>query len=268
MAMHESHDEDVILELLDDGTLTDDQSFARLDNCETCVLAFTEQREMIRHLSELPRPLMDTNERADLRSRVDAALDAAVVTSIESRRRLDWTRVGTVAAALVGIVAVAGLYTSLGSGLQSEDAASSKEPVTAALEARAADEAAPTAQAEDSADGGSSDAAESGLASADTAAIAAPSNLVRDVGSVNEAMFESELEDIRVEVANLAESSGILQRQLDNVGADCVEAVPDAGTIRGILTATVNGRDVEVYLGDEGEEFGFVGASCSQYELP
>ncbi len=268
MAMHESHDEDVILELLDDGTLTDDQAFTRLDNCDTCVLAFTEQREMIRHLSELPRPIMAADERADLHAQVDSALDAAVVTSIDSRRQRDWTRVGTVAAALVGVVAVAGLYTSLGGGLQSDDAASSKEPVTAALEAQAADEAEPTAQAENSADGAAEDFAQSGLASGDTAAIAAPSNLVRDVGSVNEAMFESELEEIRVDVANLVESSGILQRQLDNVDAACVEAVPDAGTIRGVLTATVNGRDVEVYLGDAGEEFGFVGASCSQYELP
>lgn len=268
MAMHEIHDEDVILDLLDDGTLTDGEAFARLDNCEGCMADFTEQREMIRHLGELGRPVMAANERAAIRTHVDSALDASVVTSIDSRRQRDWTRLGTVAAALVGVVAVVGLFTSMGDGLQSNDAASPDEPITAALEARAADEAGSTAQAEDAADGGALNAAESGLSAADTAAIAAPSNLVRDVGSVNEEMFESELENIREDVANQAESSGILQRQLDNVEADCVEEVPDSGTIRGILTATVDGRDVEVYLGGEGEEFGFVGASCSQYELP
>ncbi len=81
-------------------------------------------------------------------------------------------------------------------------------------------------------------------------------------------MFESELDDIRSDVANLVESSGILERQLKSVDASCIAEVPDQGTIRAVLTATVDGTDIEVYLDVYGEEFGFSGESCSPYDLP
>lgn len=271
MAMHEFHDEDVVLDLLDavlDGeTMLDDSDIrARLDECETCMADFAEQREMISHLGDLPRPVMTMVERNALHDRVDTALDAAVVTAIGSRRATrDWTRIGSVAAALVGVVAVAGLITSLSGGPASLDDSGGSGSPTADLTAQAVEEAP---SADEAADGETFGAAESGLAAGDTAAIAAPSDLVRDVGSVDESMFESELEDIRDDASALQESSGILQRQLNGVDAACLEEVPDRGTIRAVLTATVDGTDVEVYFDVDGDEFGFAGDNCRPYPLP
>ncbi|MDH3251083.1 MAG: hypothetical protein OEQ47_19095, partial [Acidimicrobiia bacterium] len=171
---------------------------------------------------------------------------------------------GTVADALVGVVAVAGLFSVIGDG--TDEAAILPDSV-AASEPAASDTAQLALEAA-AAEAGSDGAFDESADDFAGASIAAPSELVRDLGSVDRPGFEEALDSIRAQVIEETESSGVLQRTADEVDARCVEELPDPGSIRAVVTAMVDGLDVEVYLDGSGGEFGFASMDCSVYDLP
>jgi hypothetical protein len=101
-------------------------------------------------------------------------------------------------------------------------------------------------------------------AAADSSAIAAFSDLVEDLGPG----FAAGLEAIRNQVTEMTESSPVLQRSADELPLACRDAVPDLGAIRAIVTALVDGFEVEVYFDSSGEEFGYASIDCAPYRLP
>lgn len=261
--MHEFHDEDLILDLLDAPAVTDEGASARLDGCTQCLADYTEQRSIVDMLSRLDTPTLTARERSALHSAVFSELGSRVVVPLEPRRSWNWTRLGTVAAALVGVVAVAGLFSILGG---SEDQAA-QDLDTAAVGLNADDSAgapfeAPLAEAADM----GADTMEE--AAADSSAIAAFSDLVEDLGPVDQPGFAAGLEAIRNQVTEMTESSPVLQRSADELPLACRDAVPDLGAIRAIVTALVDGFEVEVYFDSSGEEFGYASIDCAPYRLP
>jgi hypothetical protein len=264
MAMHEFHDEDMILDLLDEPAASAADVSARLDGCAQCLSDYAEQRAIVDQLAHLESPALTAGERSDLHSAVFTELESDVVVPIRARRAWDWTRLGTVAAALVGVVAVAGLFSSLGG--TDEDIAGDLD--TAAVALNADDSAgglsaeAPLAEADVAGDDAMEESA------ADSAAIAAPSDLVIDIGPVDRPGFASELERVRNEVTRMTDSSGVLQRYADEVTLACPTEVPDLGAVRAIVTALVDGFEVEVYFDNSGGEFGYASIDCTTYELP
>jgi hypothetical protein len=263
MAMHEFHDEDVILDLLDDLAATTAEVSARLDGCAQCIAEFAEQRSVLDQLSRLETPALTAGERSTLRSAVFAELEPTVVVPLRSKRTWDLTRLGTVAAALVGVVAVAGLFSMLGG---TEDSGEDLDTAAIALNAEdsvgGATAEAPLAGADVAADDAMEESA------ADSAAIAAPSDLVIDLGPVDRSGFASGLDEVRNKMTEVTESSGVLQRSADEVPLACRAAVPDLGAVRAIVTALVDGFEVEVYLDNSGGEFGYASIDCTSYELP
>jgi hypothetical protein len=174
-----------------------------------------------------------------------------------------------VAAALVGVVAVAGLFSVIGG--DADQALNDSETVVAADEADSDAEEPLALEAAPSAEADAGDAAMALEESADDfagASIAPPSDLVIDLGPIDLPGFNSELELVRIQVAEMTESSGVLQRMANGVDASCVGELPDPGSIRAIVTATVDGLDVEAYLDGEGGEFGYASMDCSVYDLP
>lgn len=267
MAMHEHHDEGLILDLRNDPAATDAEIAARLDGCEQCLADLAEQKAIAALLNDLESPALTGPERAALRSAVLAEVEPAPVIHLAPRRAWDWTRLGTVAAALVGVVAVAGLFSVIGDGTDEAaiipDSVAASEPAASDTDtAQLALEAAPAAEA------GSDGAFDESADDFAGASIAAPSELVRDLGSVDRPDFEEALDSIRAQVIEETESSGVLQRTADEVDARCVEELPDPGSIRAVVTAMVDGLDVEVYLDGSGGEFGFASMDCSVYDLP
>lgn len=261
--MHEHHDEALILDLLD-AAATDAAAAARLDGCERCISDLAEQRSIAAHLSDLEPISLTGPERVALRSGVLSEIESgAEVVTLSPGRSWDWTRLGTVAAALAGIVVVAGLFSLLGGGgddggvqaatLESADDAGGS--IASSAEAPMADEERATeALAEESADA--------------AATIAAPSELVIDLGPIDRPTLAEELERVRNQVEDMTESSGVLQSDADAVAVSCLVELPDPGAVRAIVKALVDGFEVEVYLDDAGAEFGYSGIDCSSYELP
>ncbi len=278
MAMHEFHDEDLILDLLEDPAVTPAAVSSRLDECAQCVADYADQRGIIEQLSHLESPTLTAFERSALRSAVfdELASDdqesnvpesdvpaSNIVVPLRPRRAWDWTRLGTVAAALVGVVAVAGLVSVLGgTNDQATEGLDTAAVAVNADDAGGASLEAPLAES----DAVGADAMEE--SAGDAAAIAAPSDLVKDIGAVDRPGFAAELEDVRDQVTQMTESSGVLQRAADEVPLACREAVPDLGAIRAIVTAVVDGFEVEVYFDNSGAEFGYASIDCTTYELP
>lgn len=263
--MHEHPNEDMILELRGDPDLTDVEIAARLDGCERCISDLSEQRMIASRLADLDPPSLTGTERAALRTAVLDEIEPATVLPLSPRRGWDWTRLGTVAAALVGVVAVAGLFSVIGGGT---DEASTGDDSLAASELADADDGALSLEA---APGADIERAEDAAEAADDvggAALAAPSDLVVDLGLVDQDMFTTELDRIRRQVVDMTESSGVLQRAADQVELSCLDRLIDAGAIRAIVTATVDGLDVEAYFAGDGGEFGYASMDCSEYDLP
>jgi hypothetical protein len=266
MAMHEYHDEELILDLRNDPDATEAEISARLDGCEQCLADLAEQREIAAYLAELEPPSLTGSERAALRSAVLAEVEPAPVIPLSPRRAWDWTRLGTVAAALFGVVAIAGLVSVIGGG--TDNAATVADSVAASDTAESDDgamalEAAPEAEA-----AGDDAAAEETANDFAGASLAPPSDLVVDLGEVDRPGLSAGLDTVRRQVAEMTESSGVLQRMADEVDASCVGELTDPGSIRAIVTATVDGLDVEVYLDAGGAEFGYASLDCSTYDLP
>ena len=100
------------------------------------------------------------------------------------------------------------------------------------------------------------------------ATLAAPSDLVVDLGPVDLQGFADGLDRVRNQVGDQTESSGVLQRDADGVEVECVAELPDRGSVRAIVTALVDGLAVEVYFDYAGEEIAYASADCSPYDLP
>lgn len=264
--MHEHHDEDLIFDLLDDPDATDVEIVARLGGCEQCIADLAEQRTIVALLADLEPVSLTGTERAALRTSVLAEVAPATVLPLTPRRAWDWTRLGTVAAALAGVVVVAGLFSVIGGGA---DQATSIPDSLAAEEAADTDEGAlaleAAPRAADAGDDALADQPESDFAGA---SLAEPSNLVLDLGAIDRGAFEAELDSVRSQVLSMTESSGVLEHDANEVEASCVSDLTDPGAIRAIVTATVDGIDVEAYFDNVGGEFGFAGPDCSVYDLP
>ena len=266
--MHEHHDEELILDLRNDPNVTDAEIAARLDGCEQCLADFTEQRAVAELLADLEPVSLTGTERAELRTAVLAEVAPAQVIPLAPRRAWDWTRLGTVAAALVGVVAVAGLFSVIGGGGDEATSISEADSVAASDEASSdlgalALESAPRAGADG--DDSAEDQPESAFGGS---SVAEPSSLVLDLGPIDRTALRAELDGVRRDVSAMTESSGILQRFADEVDASCITELADPGAIRAIVTATVDGLDVEVYFDNVGGEFGFAGSDCSVYDIP
>lgn len=260
--MHEHHDEALILDLLE-MSVTDTEAESRLDGCRQCVADFAEQRSIAGYLGSLDPVTMTPWERSELRSAVFAELDSGgTVVQLLPRRGFDWMRVGTVAAALVGVVAVAGLFSALSDGTDGGQVLDEAATITSGDDAGASAEA-PLADEERSVEGLAVEES-----AAESAAIAAPSNLVRDLGAVDVPTFKSELDRIRGEVTDMTESSPVLQSDADRVPIECLGELSDRGSIRAIVTALVDGFEVEAYIDDDGGDYLYASIDCSTYELP
>lgn len=262
--MHEHHDEGLILDLRNDPDVTDAEIAARLDGCEQCLADLAEQRAIAAVLADLEPVSLTGTERAKLRTAVLAEVAPASVIPLAAKRGWDWTRLGTVAAALVGVVAVAGLFSMIGgdaneAALDSDTVTAAEEPSDGAMALEAAPEA-----------GIAGDDAAADRAEGDSggATLAGPSDLVFDLGPIDRAALEVELDRVSSQVVDMTESSGVLQRYADEVEATCITELDDAGAIRAIVTATVDGVDIEVYFDNVGGEFGFASMDCSRYDIP
>lgn len=264
MAMHE-HQHEAILDLRNDPVITQAEIETRLDGCEQCLTDLAEQQSIASYLADLDPPSLTGPERAMLRSAVLAEIESAEVIPLAPPRGWDWTRLGTVAAALVGVVAVAGIFSMVGGDT---DEASDGGDTVAASELADADDAALAFEAVPSAELPGSDAADESAEDLGGAALAAPSDLVVDLGAVDRAEFATGLDDVRRSVVEMTESSGVLQRAADQVELSCLDRLSNAGSIRAIVTAVVDGLEVEVYLDGGGEEFGYVSMDCSSYDVP
>ncbi len=269
MAMHEHHDEELILDLLDDPNATDAEMTARLDGCEQCLTDLAEQRTIAGFLANLERPSLTGTERAELRTAVLAEVAPAHVIPLMPKRAWDWTRLGTVAAALAGVVAVAGLFSVIGGG-GDDQAESIPDTVAAADEADSdlgilALEAEPSAEV--AADDAAADAAaEEAAEDLGGASLAPPSDFVLDLGPLDRPGLADALEEIRNQVTEMTESSPVLQRYAN--GVSCTAELDDPGAVRAIVTAMVDGLDVEVYLDNGGGEIAYASMDCSTYDLP
>ena len=265
--MHEHHEEELILDLRNDPNATHAEIAARLDGCEQCLADLDEQRAIAAYLADLEPVSLTGTERAELRTAVLAEVAPAQVIPLAPKRAWDWTRLGTVAAALVGVVAVAGLFTTIGgndeaTSISSQDSAAAADEAESDLGALAL-EAAPSAGADG--DDSAEDQPESAFGGS---SVAEPSSLVLDLGPIDRTTLQAELDRVRSQVLAMTESSGILQRYADEVDASCTAELADPGAIRAIVTATVDGRVVEVYFDNVGGEFGYVSTDCSSYDIP
>lgn len=267
--MHEHQNEELILDLRGDPDLTDAEIATRLDGCEQCLADLMEQRTIAAYLADLDKPSLTGTERAALRTAVLEEIQPATVIQLSTKRSWDWTRLGTVAAALVGVVAVAGIFSVIGGGT---DDASPGEDSLAATELADADDGALSIEAAPGADigraGVAEEAADEAAGDFGGAALAAPSDLVVDLGPIDRDVFATELDGIRRQVVEMTESSGVLQRAADQVELSCLDQLPETGSIRAIVTAEVDGLDVEAYFAAGGDEFGFASMDCSEYDLP
>lgn len=257
--MHD-HDELLIIDLLEDPSLSDEDVRARLRGCAECIADLHAQRSVMSMLDQLPPATMTEAERHALRRQVDAELGSSNVITLPGRGRWDWTRLGAVAAAMLGIFVIGGIVTSLGSGDDEAGpttmVAASEESATRETEGFAAD----SAEALDDSDAGDDGAG--------VAALAPQTDLLIDLGPTDSATLSSEVEALSVQIRSLAESGELSESVLHGVGETCLDEVADPSSLRGALIATVDETPVVVYFDSEGTPTGFSTTDCTSYPLP
>lgn len=263
--MHD-HQPDLVLDLLDRPGLSESEVAARLDGCSACLADLDEQRSMRAALERIQPVALAEGERAELRSSVMRELDAEVVTPFTASRPFDWMRVGTVAAAFLGLVVVAGLAADIGSNdADGQNLAAEVE----GDEATGADTAVTSAAMEESlerADMATAD--DAGNAGAETGTAIAPfSDLVLDLGDVSESELGEELARLADHVEQLTESSPILRSLVDPDRVGCLDVVDDLGAVRGLATAVLDGTDVEAYVTLDGATAIYTSSDCAPVDL-
>lgn len=259
--MHD-HDELLIIDLLEDPSLNDEEVRARLGNCPECIADLEAQQSVMAMLDQVPQATMTETERHALRRQVDEELGSPNVVTLPGRGRWDWTRLGAVAAAMLGIFVIGGIVASLGSGdgpgADPTTIAAEEESATRQTESFAADSAEAvedSATADDGADAG-------------VAALAPRTDLVLDLGPIDSATLSSEVEALSLRIRSLADSGEVSEPALDGVAEMCLDEVADPSSLRGALTATVDGTPVVVFFDVEGTPIAFSTTDCSPYPLP
>lgn len=259
-AMHD-HDELLIIDLLEDPSLRDEEVRTRLEGCAECIADFNAQRSVMTMLDQLPPITMTETERHALRRHVDKELGSPNVVALPGRWSWDWTRLGAVAAAMLGVFVIGGIVANLGSG---DDAGGAPTTMVAASEESATREnesfAADSAEALDD-----SATADDG---AGIASLVPESDFVRDLGPIDATAFASEVDALSEEIQSLGESGAASEPDLEGVAEDCLDLIDDPSTLRGVLLATVDGTPVEVFFDSEGTPTAFSTTDCSPYPLP
>lgn len=265
--MHE-HDDSLILELLGDPSLSEAAVSERLAGCSRCIADFESQQSMMRLLASLPTPTMTAEERRSLRQGVNQELAEPNVVAMPLRApRWEWTRLGTVAAALLGVFVIGGIVTSLGN-----DAADQADTLAAATSDGATEEAAEMAAA-DTADAGADDAARDvlpaeGAGDADVTSLAPPAPMVVDLGSVDAATFEAEIRAASERISSTDEAFAVDPLELDPGAAACVGELETEIAPSGVVVADVGGTSVVVYFDAAGTPSAFTPPACDPYPLP
>lgn len=269
--MHD-HDEQLLIDLLSEMELAESpisrrDLIARLGGCESCTSDVIEQQAVMQLLGSLDTPVLTKAERSSLHAGASTELDANKVIELPSRRRFDWTKVGAVAAAFVGLVAVAGL---IGSVAGNDDASDTADVAAAVVEsdsvgqASDAEEAAAleAAPAEPAADFAADDAADTDLGTT-----ARPSNLIRSMGVVTAEAFNRSVEESIEDVIG-TETSGILTRSLDETTAACYAGLDRLDSVWAVVTGEVDGSELEAYVYSDGEVVVLVTDGCDATSLP
>lgn len=268
--MHD-HDEQLIVDLLSETGLTDSEVRTRLEGCEACAADVEEQRSVTQLLGSLNRPLLTNAERSSLHTSVSAQLDAETVIELPMRRGLDWSKVGAVAAVFVGLVAVAGLITSITGG---DDASDAADLAATTIESAAAESGEPDDGAAELALDQPAEAAPMADAAADDEAdtaigtIAPPSNLVRSLQVVTAETFNLNVEESLEDVLDAVERSGILRRSLDATTAACYDGLDEVDLVRAVVTGEVDGTKLEAYIYSDGEVVVLATDGCEVSEVP
>lgn len=259
--MHD-HDELLIIDLLEDPSLGDEEIRARLESCAECLADFDAQRSVMTMLDQLPPVTMTETERHALHRQVDQELGSSNVVGLPGRWSWDWTRLGAVAAAMLGVFVIGGIVANLGSG---DDAgapttmvAASEESTTRETEGFAADSAEALEDSATADDGADADA---GIAS-----LVPESDFVRDLGPIDAIAFASEVEALSEEIRSLDESAP--SEMLPGLGDTCLDQIDDPSTVRGALLATVDGTPVVVFFDPAGTPTAFSTTDCSPYPVP
>lgn len=258
--MHD-HDELLIIDLLEDPSLSDEEVRTRLDGCAECIAEIDAQRTVMTMLGQLPAVTLTEAERHALHRQIDKELGSSNVVTLPGRGRWDWTRLGAVAAAMLGVFVIGGVVANLGSG---DDSGAGPTTMAVAGEESATREtqdfAADSAEVmEDSAD----DGADSGIAS-----LVPESDFVRDLGPVDATAFASEVEMLSEEIRTSDESGEVSEPDLRDAGETCLDALDDPSALRRVLVATVDGAPVVAYFDAEGTPTAFSTTDCSPYPLP
>ncbi len=219
---------------------------------------------MMQLLATLPAPIMTAQERRSLRQAVDEELTASTVVTMPVRTsRWDWTRLGTVAAALMGVVVIGGIVTSLGN-----NTAEQMDTVAAGSSDRAVEES-PEMAAADTADGAETGDIAAAEAAEDEgiASLAARPQLMVDLGAVDASTFAAEIQTVseRIPSADQADAGEPLDLDL---ATGCLDELESEVPPLGILTAEVDGTSVVVYFDTEGTTSGFTTPNCAPYPLP
>lgn len=254
-AMHD-HDELLIIDLLEDASLSDEAVRTRLESCPECIADFDAQRSVMMMLDQLPPITMTETERHALRRQVEEELGSSNVVGLPGRWSWDWTRLGAVAAAMLGVFVIGGIVASLGSG---DDAGAPTTMVAANEE---------SARQTESFAADSAEALEDSATADDGAGIASlvPENqFVRDLGPIDSTAFASEIEALSEEIRSLDESAS---GTLHGIGETCLDLIDDSSELRGALLATVDGTPVVVFFDSEGAPTAFASTDCSPYPLP
>lgn len=270
--MHD-HDLELIFDLVGESGLPPSEVVARLDGCEPCLADFAEQRQIVELLGSFHSPQMTGTERTALHTGVDADLDRGTVVALPNRH-IEWSRVGTIAAAFLGLVVVVGVVSSLGSNNDASTAADGT--ITESLAAESAAAAGISADTDAAAEPEDVEELAPVAESAQDLpadSVAPPSDLVVNLGSVTNEEFVAAIEQTKTDVGFSTESSGLLTRFLRDTGARCwsdVNKIDDdkIDDVRAAIVGVVNDVPLEAYVYLDGDFVVFKTADCSVTNLP
>lgn len=256
--MHDRHDTDLIAAFAD-GDLEGDTSAIeqQLAECAECRVEFELHRDVRAVLSSAPSVTMTDDERSRLRAGVLAGVErgAPVVQMPVRRPSRRWMALGSVAAAALAVVGVAGIVTS-GLGTGTDDSATA---TTAAATAAAADDAAgaeysdrlqlavpETTMMADDGDMAEESATATTAASAE---LAEPYLSYQDMGDAPEVEVDAMVERTIAGLAATDAPEPLTAEwfaENDKPTPSCFVAVEDP--LYAVITATIGSEEVEVLI--------------------
>lgn len=267
--MHDRHDLDLIAGYAD-GSLEGDEADARrlIETCGECRNHYELQVAAVALLRDAPRPSLSGEERHRLRSGVLEAIESGGrVVDLSARRARRWMAVGAAAAVMVVAVGLGAALSQLqfGGSDTAADAPTTAAELTTAEEPRALGE---DNDHDDSAPADTEAAEDDGFSDASRDVSEFP--LVIDLGVIDSDTLAAELETA---AEQLSTESPLLDvetlNEMERPAPDCLHLLTDS--VYGLVTATVDGTDIEVYLvaGAAGEidAIGFARSGCEEYPL-